>query len=112
MGKNHYSVVGHYTNDLVFERLAPGLLEELKRKTPKSEKGYRPNRLHMWRSEDVGDPLLAHHLHSLIMFQRLSLSNGYGWNRFQKMADQMLPTRGMTLELPLPEPEPKMIPNG
>jgi hypothetical protein len=112
MAKNRYSVVGHYTNDLVFQRLAPGLLEELKRKTPRNEKGYRPNRLHMWLSEDVGDPLLAQHLHSLIMFQRLAISNGYGWNRFVKMVDQVLPKRGTTLELPLPEPEPKRLSTG
>ncbi|MGL3104847.1 P63C domain-containing protein [Bradyrhizobium sp. BR 1432] len=30
MSKNRYSVVGHYTNNLVFERLAPGLLRDLR----------------------------------------------------------------------------------
>lgn len=104
MGKNRYSVVGHYTNDLVFERLAPGLIEELKRKTPKDEKGNRPNKLHQWLTDEVGDPLLAQHLHSLIMFQRLAIASGYGWNRFVKMVDQVLPKRGKTLELPLPMP--------
>jgi hypothetical protein len=110
MGKNRYSVVGHYTNDLVFERLAPGLLEELKKKTPKDDKGNRPNKLHQWLTEGIGDPLLAQHIHSLVMFQRLALSSGYGWNRFVKMVDQVLPKRGATLELPLPEPND--FPNG
>ena len=30
-------------------------------------------------TEDVGDPMLAQHLHSLMMFQRLAIANGYGW---------------------------------
>ncbi len=103
MGKNRYSVVGHYTRDLVFERLGPGVLEELERKTPKNDKGSRSNKLHQWLTEDVGHPMLAQHLHSLLMFQRLAIANGYGWNRFVKMVDQVLPKKGNTLELPLSE---------
>jgi hypothetical protein len=105
MGKNRYSVVAQYTRDLVYERLGPGVLEELERKSPKNEKGHRPNKLHQWLTEDVGNPMLAQHLHSLLMFQRLAIANGYGWHRFVKMVDQVLPKRGNTLELALDEPE-------
>jgi hypothetical protein len=100
MSKNRYSVVGHYTNNLVFDRLAPGLLRDLQSKSPKNEKGYRPNKLHQWFTEDVGDPMLAQHLHSLVMFQRLAIANGYGWQRFLHMINQVLPRRGDTLQLP------------
>ncbi len=101
MSKNRYSVVGHYTNNLVFERLAPGLLRELRSKSPKNERGHRPNRLHQWLTEDVGNPMLAQHLHSIMMFQRLAIASGYGWQRFVHMVDQVLPRRGDTLPLPL-----------
>lgn len=101
MKKNRYSVVAHYTRDLVYERLAPGVLRELESRSPKNVNGERKNKLHQWLTEDVGDPMLAQHLHSLLMFQRLALANGYGWNRFVKMVDQVLPKRGETLELPL-----------
>lgn len=101
MRKNRFSVVAHYTRDLVYERIGPGLLEELERKTPKDEKGNRRNKLHQWLTEDIGDPMLAQHLHSLIMFQRLAIANGYGWHRFLNMVDQVLPKRGSTIELPL-----------
>jgi hypothetical protein len=104
MGKNRYSVVAHYTRDLVYERLAPGVLEELERKSPKNEKGERPNRFHQWLTDDVGHPLLAQHLHALLMFQRLAIANGYGWQRFVKMVDQVLPKKDSTLELALSEP--------
>src|ERR1700691_4932417 len=72
MQKNRYSVVAQYTRDLVYERIAPGLLEELELKTPPNEKGQRPNKLHQWLTEDVGNPMLAQHLYSLVMFQRLA----------------------------------------
>jgi hypothetical protein len=103
MGKNRYSVVAQYTTNLVYERIAPGLLEELLRKSPPNEKGRRPNKLHQWLTEDVGNPLLAQHMHSLVMFQRLAISSNYGWNRFVKMVDRVLPRRGNTLELPFPD---------
>ncbi|MES2900198.1 MAG: P63C domain-containing protein [Pseudomonadota bacterium] len=105
MGKNRYSVVGTYTRDLVFERLAPGLLPELESKSPKNEKGNRSHKLHQWLSDEIGNPMLAQHMHSLVMFQRLAIANGYGWNRFVKMVDQVLPKKGSTLELPLDEPD-------
>ena len=54
-------------------------------------------------TEDV-DPMLAQHLHSLMMFQRLAIANGYGWQRFLHMVDQVLPRRGDTLQLPFNDP--------
>jgi hypothetical protein len=101
MGKNRFSVVANYTTNLIYDRLGPGITEELIRKTPKNDRGYRPNRLHQWLSEDIGDPMLATHMHSILMFQRLAIANGYGWKRFIHMVDQVLPRRGNTLELPL-----------
>ena len=100
MGKNRYSVVGKYTRDLVFERIAPGLLPELEKKSPKNEKGQRPAKLHQWLTRDIGDPMLAQHMHTLVMFQRLAIANGDGWKRFVKTVDQVLPKKGTTLELP------------
>lgn len=101
MSKNRFSVCANYTTNLIYDRLGPGITDELITKTPKNEKGYRPNKLHQWLSEDIGDPMLATHMHSILMFQRLAIANGYGWKRFLHMVDQVLPRRGNTLELPL-----------
>jgi hypothetical protein len=101
MGKNRFSVVAHYTNDLVYSRLGPGLRDELESKAPKDDKGRRPSKLHQWLTEDVGNPMLAQHLHAILMFQRLAIANGYSWNKFLLMVDQVLPKKGNTLELPL-----------
>ncbi|RQV12221.1 hypothetical protein DF047_04320 [Burkholderia cenocepacia] len=104
MQKNRYSVVAHYTRDLVYERIAPQLLRELEVKNPRNEKGERKTRFHQWLTDDVGHPMLAQHLHTIIMFQRLAIANGYGWARFVKMVDAVLPKKGATLELPLTDP--------
>lgn len=101
MSKNRYSVVAKYTTNLIYERLGIGILDELIRKTPKNKKGYRPNKLHQWLSDEIGDPMLSQHMHSILMFQRLAIANGYGWKRFVNMVDQVLPRKGNTFELPL-----------
>ena len=95
------SIGENYTTNLIYDRLGPGITDELINKTPKNERGYRPNRLHQWLSDDIGDPMLATHMHSILMFQRLAIANGYGWKRFLHMVDQVLPRKGSTLELPL-----------
>ena len=104
MGKNRYSVVGHYTRDLVFDRIAPGLLKELETRCPKDEKGNRKGKMHQLLTPDIGDPMLSQHMHALVMFQRSAIKNGYGWNKFVKMVDQVMPRRGDTLELDLLDP--------
>jgi hypothetical protein len=77
-------------------------VRSLKIKSPKDESGERLGKLHQMLTEDIGHPLLAQHMHSLVMFQRLAIANGYGWQRFLHMVDQVLPKRGQTLQLPLP----------
>jgi hypothetical protein len=105
MSKNRYSVVAHYTRDLVYERMAPELLKKLEEKSPANENGQRPRKMHEWLSEDVGEPMLAQHLHALVMFQKLAIANGYGWKRFLRMVDQVLPKKDATMLLPFIEPD-------
>lgn len=105
MSKNRYSAVAGYTRDLVYERMAPGLLKELERKSPKDEKGQRDNRLHQWLSGEVGDPMLASHLQSLLTLQRLAIANGWGWMKFMHMVDQVMKKKGDTLDLPFVDAE-------
>lgn len=59
------------------------------------------NRLHNWLTDDVGNPLLAQHLYTLMKFQELALANGATWSKYVKMVDQVMPKRGANLELPL-----------
>lgn len=90
-------LVGKLTNDVVYERLAPGVLAELKNRNPKDEKGRRPQKHHQWLSEDIGNPALAQHLHAVIGFMRAS-SN---WNQFHQLLDLAFPKRGSVIQLEL-----------
>jgi P63C domain len=95
------SLVGHFTNDLVYERLAPGLLEELQRLNPKDEKGHRKAKHHQWLTEDLGHPALAQHLYAVIGFMRASTT----WDQFYRMVQRAFPKRNTTLLLPMPDSE-------
>lgn len=108
MSKNRYSAVAGYTRDLVYERMAPGLLKELESKSPKDESGQRGNKLHQWLTGDLGDPMLASHLQSLLTLQRLAIANGWGWQRFMHTVDQVMKKKGDSLDLPFVDAE---VPN-
>lgn len=98
---NRPSVVGHYTNDLVYDRLAPGILEELQRRNPKDEKGNRPVKHHQWLTEDVGNPALAQHLYATIGFMKASTS----WDQFYRLIQRAFPKKNTNMLLPYSDAE-------
>lgn len=88
-------IVGKFTIDLIYERLAPGLVEELERLNPKTDSGYRKSRHHQWLSSDIGHPALAQHLHAVVGFMRACTS----WEQFLEMLDRAFPKKGHTIPL-------------
>lgn len=88
-------VVGKYTNDIVYERLAPGILDELQKMNPKQEEGGRPRKHHQFLTDDIGHPALAQHLHAVIGLMRASAT----WEQFMTMLNRAFPKKGTQLEL-------------
>lgn len=79
---------GHLTNDLVYSRLAPGVLAELRRKNPVvGETGRRRHKHFQWLTNDIGDPALRQHLWNLITLMRAADE----WDAFYAMAQRALP---------------------
>jgi hypothetical protein len=81
------SYFGHLTNDIVYDRLAPGVRAELNRLTPRDEKGHLKNKLFQRLTEDVGHPKLREHLASSIALMRASDN----WDGFTRILDRALP---------------------
>lgn len=63
---------GHLTNDIVYKRLAPAVLEELKNTTPKTPKGRLKEHLHRRLTPDLGHPKLREYMASVVTVMRLS----------------------------------------
>jgi hypothetical protein len=96
IGSQRPGVVAHYTNDIIYARLAPGILEELQAKNPKDDRGRRKARHHQWLTDDVGHPALAQHLYATVGLMRASAS----WQQFMTMLNMAFPKRGDNLMLP------------
>lgn len=93
---------GMYTNDIVYDRLAPGILQELETRNPKDAKGNRKGKHHQLLTEDVGHPALAQHVHALIALMRASTS----WDQFMLMLNTAFPKKNDTLLLDLQPQKP------
>lgn len=83
---------GKLTNDLVYERLAPGVLEELKRITPRDDRGRLKHRYHQRLTEDVGHPRLREHLNAVIALMRAFDD----WPTFYRALNRSLPKQVQT----------------
>jgi len=81
------SLVGKLTNNLVYERLAPYVLEELKTRNPTDERGRRKHKHHQWLTEDIGHPKLLEHLSAVIALMKASDN----WKDFYKGVNRALP---------------------
>jgi hypothetical protein len=79
--------IGHLTNDIVYKRLAPGVLQELQRITPKSAGGRRKYRFHQRLTDEIGHPKLRDHLVAVITLMKAFDD----WSYFKKALDKALP---------------------
>ncbi len=87
MKVNRPQVVANYTKDLVYQRLAPGILDELEKKNPANDNGKRKVKHHQFLTEDVGHPALAQHIYAVIGLMRVSNT----WDEFRTMLDKAYP---------------------
>lgn len=63
---------GHLTNNIVYARLAPQVLEQLKKETPRDDAGRHKHHLHRKLTTDIGHPKLREHLASVITLMKIS----------------------------------------
>jgi hypothetical protein len=94
-------IVGKDTTDIVYARLAPGVLEELQRLTPRSEKGHLKHKLFQRLSEEVGHPKLREHLIKVVAWMQAATT----WDEFKMLIDRAAPRRFTQIPL-FPAPLP------
>lgn len=95
------SVIGHYTNNIIYKRLAPGVLAELREKNPVIG-GKRKHKMFQWLTGDVGHPKLRSHIDGVLALMRISDS----WAQFMvflKKAYPMYEKTELGLEITLME---------
>jgi hypothetical protein len=105
-------VIGKYTNDIVYSRLAPGILDELQMRNPPSAAGQRRVHHHRFFTEEIGHPALAQHLSNVITLMR----GAENWEEFKRLLNRAIPPKTDLRDLPLfSQPvatiEPKQLPS-
>ena len=93
--KRRPAVIGKYTNDLIYDRLAPNIVNELEKKNPKNPRGNRINRHHQWLTNDIGHPALREHLHAVIALMKTCQT----WGNFQRLLKRAFPKKNEPIEL-------------
>ena len=96
-GHKRTPLLGHMTNDLVYDRLAHGVLDELKRVNPTLPAGYRKSRHHQWFTPDLGHPKLKEHLAGVMALMRAAPN----WTVFKRSLQRAYPKLNETISLPL-----------
>lgn len=86
---------GNLTNEIVYRRLAPGVLEELKQVTERDDEGRAKSRYHQRLTQNIGYPKLREHLGSVVTLMRLSED----WDDFMRLLNQMHPRPDKTLPM-------------
>jgi P63C domain len=97
MKVNRPQIVAHYTKDLVYARLAPGILRELEARNPLDARGHRRAKHHQYLTDDIGHPALAQHLYGVNGLMRVTDK----WDEFMRLMDKAYPRRGDTLQMAL-----------
>lgn len=85
--------VGNLTNDIVYRRLAPGVLDELKRINPANDKGQRRHKHFQWLSQHTGYQKLLQHLAAVTALMKIFDT----YDDFKKALDKALPP-----QIPMP----------
>ncbi len=91
------SVIAAWTDDFVYNRLAPALTEELRNKNPIAETGRRSHKHHQWFNTDKGHPKLKEHISGVIALLRAAEN----WPAFKRGLDRAYPKFGETISMPL-----------
>jgi P63C domain len=81
------SVIGNWTKDLIYKRMAPRLLKELEKRNPKNEKGYREHKHFQFLTDEVGEPRLREFFGGLLALARANTQ----WRKFYDMVEKAFP---------------------
>lgn len=93
--KKRPGVVGTWTNKLVYNRLPNGVLDELKRKTPKSVKGNYTAKFFQSLTPEIGHPELSAQIYKVVGIMRISKD----WKDFIENFNTMVSREDGQIEL-------------
>lgn len=91
--------IGHDTNNIVYDRLAPGVLKKLRELNPRTDGGKRKAKHFQFFTSDYGVPELKQHILNVMFLMDAAGKNNF--KGFQLMLNRAAPRQGDTLQLDL-----------
>lgn len=82
--------VGKLTNELVYEKLPQGVLDELRSKNPVTPKGYRKHKFFQFLTEDIGNPHLEKQLVAVMTLMKVAPN----WATFYRLFNRAYSQQG------------------
>lgn len=101
--KKRPGVIGKWTNELIYKQLPKGILEELKKVTPKSEEGNYTARFFQSLTPNIGHPALSAQIYKVIGIMNIS-SN---WNEFKTLFNRMVDRNNGQMEIDFDKIDPE-----
>lgn len=96
VGKGKTPLLGHITNDIVYDRLPEGVLDKLRELNPTQEETKRRKwKHHQFLSQEVGQPDLRDHILQILPIMRISKD----WATFKRHLDVAFPKLGTQMDM-------------
>lgn len=93
--KKRPGVIGKWTNELIYNQLPKGVLDELKAKTPKSNEGNYTARFFQSLTPDIGHPALTAQIYKVVGIMEISRT----WDEFKSNFNRMVDRANGQMEL-------------
>ena len=100
-GVKRPSVIGRYTNDIVYARLEDGVLARLQELNPSRKGKGRKNKHHQWFTQEFGHPALRDHLIGVMALMRAAPN----WDVFYRNLQRSYPKKREQMPLALGDEE-------
>lgn len=88
-------VIGTWTNDVIYSRIAPRLLTELQKRNPTIKPGRRKHKHFQFFTDKVGDPALMSHFDGVLALMRATPN----WRKFKELLNRSYPKYGDTIPM-------------
>lgn len=90
-GRAKPPILGHITNDIVYDRLPDGVLNKLRELNPTDEESRRRKyKHHQFLSAEVGQPDLRDHILQILPLMKVSKT----WDGFKNLIGKVFPKKG------------------
>jgi hypothetical protein len=97
--------VGKLVNKYVYEQLPPGVLDELRRLNPRTERGHRPHKFHQFLTASTGNPHLDRQISTVTTLMRISSNKREFAELFERAFPPLQPRLPLVVEVTEEEPD-------